>query len=38
VIEAVLRGVRRPGFQTPASLFGADFVLGSPGVTREDLE
>ncbi len=38
VIEAVLRGVRTPGFQTPASLFGADFVLGSPGVAREDLE
>jgi short subunit dehydrogenase-like uncharacterized protein len=38
VIEAVLQGRRRPGFQTPAGLLGADFVLGSSRVSREDLE
>lgn len=38
VIEAVLRGQRRPGFQTPAGLLGADFVLGSPSVKREELQ
>jgi short subunit dehydrogenase-like uncharacterized protein len=26
-----------PGFQTPAKAFGPDFVLGLPGVAREDL-
>jgi len=38
VVEAVLRGAREPGFRTPGGLLGADFVLGSPGVSREDLE
>jgi len=33
----VLAGEVRPGFQTPASLFGADFVLGLDGVKRTDL-
>jgi short subunit dehydrogenase-like uncharacterized protein len=27
----------RPGFQTPAGAYGADYVLGFPGVTREDV-
>ena len=38
VIEAVLGGAAAAGFQTPASLLGADFVLSLPGVLREDLE
>jgi short subunit dehydrogenase-like uncharacterized protein len=33
----VLAGGAKPGFQTPASAFGADFVLALPGVAREDL-
>jgi short subunit dehydrogenase-like uncharacterized protein len=37
VVERVLEGVVKPGFQTPASLLGADFVLSLPGVEREDL-
>jgi short subunit dehydrogenase-like uncharacterized protein len=35
--ERVLAGEVAPGFQTPAGAFGADFVLGFPGVRREDL-
>ncbi len=31
-------GEYEPGFQTPARLFGPDFVLSLPGVAREDLE
>ena len=30
-------GGAKPGFQTPATAFGADFVLALPGVKREDL-
>jgi short subunit dehydrogenase-like uncharacterized protein len=37
VIQRVLQGARRPGFQTPAGLFGPDFVLSLCGVEREDL-
>ncbi|MGO9833618.1 MAG: saccharopine dehydrogenase family protein [Polyangiaceae bacterium] len=37
VAERVLCGAVEPGFQTPAALFGADFVLSMPGVTRVDL-
>ncbi|MEI9949992.1 MAG: saccharopine dehydrogenase NADP-binding domain-containing protein [Pseudomonadota bacterium] len=37
VIRAVLNGLRQPGFRTPAQLLGADFVLGMPGVVREEL-
>lgn len=33
----VLAGEAKPGFQTPATAFGADFVLALPGVKREDL-
>jgi short subunit dehydrogenase-like uncharacterized protein len=34
----VLAGGVAPGFQTPATAFGPDFVLGLPGSTRTDLE
>jgi short subunit dehydrogenase-like uncharacterized protein len=37
VAERVLGGAIEPGFQTPAALLGADFVLSMPGVLREDL-
>jgi short subunit dehydrogenase-like uncharacterized protein len=33
----ILAGEAKPGFQTPATAFGADFVLGLPDVKREDL-
>jgi short subunit dehydrogenase-like uncharacterized protein len=33
----ILAGEAKPGFQTPATAFGADFVLALPGVKREDL-
>ena len=32
----VATGNYEPGFQTPAGLFGADFILGFDGVTRDD--
>jgi short subunit dehydrogenase-like uncharacterized protein len=32
----VLSGSTRPGFQTPAQLFGSDFSLEIPGVVRCD--
>ncbi len=35
--ERVLGGGIGTGFQTPSRAFGADFILGFPGVTREDL-
>jgi short subunit dehydrogenase-like uncharacterized protein len=34
----ILAGEARPGYQTPATAFGADFVLALPGVKREDLQ
>ena len=37
VIERVLAGDVEPGFQTPGRVYGGDFVLGLPGVVREDL-
>jgi short subunit dehydrogenase-like uncharacterized protein len=37
VVEQVLQGNCRPGFQTPAMAYGSDFVLQSEGVTLEDL-
>jgi short subunit dehydrogenase-like uncharacterized protein len=37
VVERVLAGELSTGFQTPAQVYGADFVLGLGGVTREDL-
>jgi short subunit dehydrogenase-like uncharacterized protein len=35
--EKLLAGEARPGFQTPAGLFGADFILEFEGVSRMDL-
>lgn len=37
IVQEVLNGSRRAGFQTPAMLFGPDFVMDFEGVTREDL-
>jgi short subunit dehydrogenase-like uncharacterized protein len=37
VIERVLAGAVKAGFQTPGALFGPDFVLSFEGVDREDL-
>ena len=37
-VRKVLDGNVRPGFQTPALAYGADFVLECEGVTREDVE
>lgn len=37
IARRVLRGDTEPGFQTPGRVFGADFILGFPGVTREDV-
>jgi short subunit dehydrogenase-like uncharacterized protein len=36
IARRVAAGGARPGFQTPAGLFGADFVLGFDGVRRRD--
>jgi short subunit dehydrogenase-like uncharacterized protein len=36
VVERVLAGEVRTGFQTPARVYGADFILGMPGVERRD--
>lgn len=38
VARRVLAGDFEPGFQTPARVFGPDFVLSLPGVWREDLD
>ena len=35
-VEQVLAGGATPGFQTPSRAFGADFILGIPGVIRTD--
>ena len=35
-VERILTTEVRPGFLTPSTAFGADFVLELPGVTRED--
>ena len=37
-LERVMNGGATPGFRTPSLAFGADFVLGVEGVTREDLD
>lgn len=37
IAERVSGGRATPGYQTPAGLLGADFVLSVPGTTREDL-
>jgi short subunit dehydrogenase-like uncharacterized protein len=36
VVERVLAGQAVPGFQTPATAFGPDFVLSLEGIIRED--
>jgi short subunit dehydrogenase-like uncharacterized protein len=36
-VTGVLSGSVAPGYHTPATAFGPDFVLGLPGVTRTDL-
>ena len=36
VLERVLAGDIEHGFETPARVYGADFVLSLPGVTRQD--
>ncbi|MFO0696759.1 MAG: saccharopine dehydrogenase NADP-binding domain-containing protein [Polyangiales bacterium] len=37
IARRVAAGEAKPGFQTPSRAFGADFVLGFPGVTRTDV-
>ncbi|APR81146.1 Hypothetical protein A7982_06493 [Minicystis rosea] len=37
IVEHALQGDVEIGFQTPARVYGADFVTQFPGVTREDL-
>jgi len=37
VVEKVLSGIAPPGFQTPSSAFGADFMLELEDVQRQDL-
>jgi len=36
VVERVLTGDVKAGFQTPSRVYGADFILGVPGVERVD--
>lgn len=38
IVARVLAGEQAPGFQTPAGLYGADFILNIPGVARVDLD
>lgn len=37
-VKKILSGSISPGYQTPATAFGAEFVLELSGVTREDIE
>jgi short subunit dehydrogenase-like uncharacterized protein len=37
IAARVIAGDLEPGFQTPARVYGGDFPLSLPGVTREDL-
>lgn len=37
IARRVLDGGWKAGFQTPGLVYGADFILGLPGVSREDL-
>jgi short subunit dehydrogenase-like uncharacterized protein len=37
IAKRVASGEFRPGFQTPSLVYGADYILGFDGVTREDL-
>ena len=36
IAQRALRGDVEPGFQTPARVYGSDFILQFPGVLRED--
>jgi hypothetical protein len=36
VVERVLAGDAPPGFQTPSTSYGCDFVLGLKGMVRAD--
>jgi short subunit dehydrogenase-like uncharacterized protein len=38
IARRVLQGDVEVGFQTPGRIYGADFVLSLPNVSREDLE
>ncbi|MDB4952350.1 MAG: Saccharopine dehydrogenase [Gemmatimonadetes bacterium] len=38
IVERVLAGDVHPGFCTPSLAYGADFILGIDGVTREDVD
>lgn len=38
IAQRALRGDLEPGFQTPARIYGPDFVLSFDGVRREDVE
>jgi len=38
IVARVLGGDLEPGFQTPARVYGGDFVLRFPGVVRTDVE
>jgi short subunit dehydrogenase-like uncharacterized protein len=37
IMKNILDGNYKAGFQTPSKIYGADFILQFPGVTREDL-
>lgn len=37
IAKRVANGELKPGFQTPSSMFGADFILDFTGVAREEL-
>lgn len=37
IAKRILAEDLKPGFQTPSSVYGADYILNFPGVTREDL-
>jgi short subunit dehydrogenase-like uncharacterized protein len=37
IMKRILRADFKAGFQTPAGAYGQDFILGFPGVTRQDL-
>jgi short subunit dehydrogenase-like uncharacterized protein len=37
IVDKVLAGAVKPGFQTPSMAFGADLALAIPGVVRTDL-
>jgi hypothetical protein len=37
-VDRVLAGDLEPGFQTPARVYGPDFLTSFEGVVREDLD